>query len=638
MVESGASHHMTGDAASLTGLQLCTPVQVSLVDGRKSKARTSGTASLTVNGPTGTLNLDLGDMLMVPGLAVPLFSVWQASSHGFAVEFDNNHVNIKANGQVQAMGASVRRLYVLGTAASSGTAGAAAVATRAATWHRRFTHLGPNTMARAAAAVTGMTVQKKRLDSLRFGTCPPCIEGRMTRAPFSSSTSRSTAPLQLLHTEVMGSMPLLSAGGAAYLVTIVDDFTRFKAVVPVSSKGLAKDAVIQIANLWANQTDKRVKVVRSDGGKDCTGGAWPSWLREKGITHQTTTPYTPQPNGAAERYNRTVIEHVLALLADNVIDAEYWAEAVLTVNYLGNHVTQGHRGGTPYEAFHGSKPDVGYLRIIGCSAWLRVPGEPCRKLDARAVAGTFLGYGFGQKGWRVLVDGRVVTSRDVRSEETPIGTSPPVNAADMQHADGADDGAAPWPVGNDVPDTLDSAPSTRTRTTTGPPSRAVALPPPGQIADAVSAAQNLVAGNAGGVDLAADVGEENEAQDRGSDQYEASDGGSDSDAPPPLASDSEEEQHSAEDPASCHPARLLRAQPPRRAHATAAWVSPAEPRVAVGDGTHTTGQISPPIGSGRGLHAWALAASAGSGHDKMHIRRAMKAADWPEFTRPTRRR
>ena len=133
MVESGASHHMTGDAAFLTGLQPCTPVQVSLADGRKSKARTSGTASLTVNGPTGTLNLDLGDMLMVPGLAVPIFSVWQAPSHGLAVEFDNNHVNIKANGQVQAMGASVGRLYVLGTAASSGRAGAAAVATRVAT-------------------------------------------------------------------------------------------------------------------------------------------------------------------------------------------------------------------------------------------------------------------------------------------------------------------------------------------------------------------------------------------------------------------------------------------------------------------------------------------------------------------------
>jgi len=41
--------------------------------------------------------------------------------------------------------------------------------------------------------------------------------------------------------------------------------------------------------------------------------------------------------------------------------------------------------------------------------------------------------------------------------------------------------------------------------------------------------------------------------------------------------------------------------------------------------------ISPPVGLGRGILAWALAASAGGGPDKMHIRRAMKAADWPEF-------
>jgi len=244
VVDSGASHHMTADAGSLTGVQPCTPVQVSLADGRARTARTSGTASLTVDGPTGTRNLDLGDVLVVPGLAVPLFSVRQESSHGVNVEFGNNHVNIKANGNVQVMGESVGRLYVLGTAASSGTAGAAAAATTAATWHRRFAHLGPNTMGRAAAVVTGMTVDKTGRDALLVGTCSLCIEGRTTRAPFPSWTSRSTAPLQLLHTEVLGGMPVLSAGGAAYLGTIVDDYTLFKAVIPISNKGLAKDAVI----------------------------------------------------------------------------------------------------------------------------------------------------------------------------------------------------------------------------------------------------------------------------------------------------------------------------------------------------------------------------------------------------------
>ena len=292
---------------------------------------------------------------------------------------------------------------------------------------------------------------------------------------------------------------------------------------------------------------------------------------------------------------------------------------------------QRHRDGTPYEAFHGSKPDVGHLRVFGFRAWVRVPGELRRKLDARAVAGTFLGYGSGQKGWRVLVDGRVVTSRDVRFDETPIDAGLPADAVQPQHADGADGSVATWPADHDVLDAPGSARVSRTPATSGTQSRAVTLPRPGPIADAVSTARHLVAGNAGGDDSAANVGAEDEAPASGSDQDAALAGGSDSDAPPPLASDSDEEPHAAGEPMSRHPARLLRAKPPRRAHATAAWVSPDGPRVAIGDGTRMPGRVSPPIGPRRGLHASALAASAGGGPDKMHIRRAMKAADWPEF-------
>jgi len=254
-----------------------------------------------------------------------------------------------------------------------------------------------------------------------------------------------------------------------------------------------------------------------------------------------------------------------------------------------------------------------------------VPKELRCKLDACAVAGTFLGYGFGHKGWRVLVDGRVVTSRDVRFDEAPIDAGLPAHAVQAQHADGADGSVARWRADHDVLDAPDSARASRTPTTSGTHSRAVTLPRPGPITDAVSAAQHLVDSDAGADDSAADVGEEDEAPDSASDQDTASDGRSASDAPPPLASDSDEEL------AFRHPARLLRAKPPRRAHATAAWVSPVGPRVAVGDGTRMTGRTSPRVGLGHGLHVWALAASAGGGPDKMHIHRPMKAADWLEF-------
>jgi len=64
----------------------------------------------------------------------------------------------------------------------------------------------------------------------------------------------------------------------------------------------------------------RTGTIRSDGGKEDTGKDFPKWLRAKSIEHQTSTRYTAQQNGVAERYNRTVEEHVCAILAETGLD------------------------------------------------------------------------------------------------------------------------------------------------------------------------------------------------------------------------------------------------------------------------------------------------------------------------------
>lgn len=40
------------------------------------------------------------------------------------------------------------------------------------------------------------------------------------------------------------------------------------------------------------------------------------YCEERGITHQTTAPYSPQSNGVAERYNRTLANMVRPALKD----------------------------------------------------------------------------------------------------------------------------------------------------------------------------------------------------------------------------------------------------------------------------------------------------------------------------------
>ncbi|KAK1858212.1 hypothetical protein I4F81_000823 [Pyropia yezoensis] len=94
-LDSGASHHRMGGEASLTHVKERDPIAIMLADGRVKFACRSGTAVLTVHGDDAPAKLTLSDVLVVPGLSAPLFSIRQAAGHGFKVEFDNHGVTIK---------------------------------------------------------------------------------------------------------------------------------------------------------------------------------------------------------------------------------------------------------------------------------------------------------------------------------------------------------------------------------------------------------------------------------------------------------------------------------------------------------------------------------------------------------------
>ena len=58
------------------------------------------------------------------------------------------------------------------------------------------------------------------------------------------------------------------------------------------------------------------------------GNVFKSWLSEKGIRLETSTPHTPEHNGVAERANKTDVEAARSLLHAKHLDLELWGEAV----------------------------------------------------------------------------------------------------------------------------------------------------------------------------------------------------------------------------------------------------------------------------------------------------------------------
>jgi hypothetical protein len=97
----------------------------------------------------------------------------------------------------------------------------------------------------------------------------------------------------------------------------------------------------------------------------------------------------------------------------------YWGEAVMTdVHLLNRSPTSALDGKMSYEAWHGRKPAVSYLRVFGCLSFVKELNN-IGKLDDRSTPAVFIGYAEGAKAYSVLdpTTRRVRVARDVVFDE-----------------------------------------------------------------------------------------------------------------------------------------------------------------------------------------------------------------------------
>lgn len=290
-------------------------------------------------------------------------------------------------------------------------------------WHRRMGHAGFENLAKMqeGGLVDGVKVSAEAFRAEKPSVCEPCIMGKQTRQPFPTSDSKSTEPLQLVHMDLCGPMPEPSLGGHRYVATILDDYSKLSAVIPLQKKKQVAAVVQEHLKQLELQSGKKVKAVRTNRGGEYCNSVLEGYYAGKGIKHQTTVGYAPEQNGAAEQLNRRMLERWRAQLADAGLGPNLWAEALLTANYTRNRTPVSAHGKTPTEVFFGKKPDVGHMRVFGAQAYVHVPKEKRHKLAPVSEKGVFVGYPGGVKGYKVLRerDGKVIVARNVIFDERP---------------------------------------------------------------------------------------------------------------------------------------------------------------------------------------------------------------------------
>lgn len=410
-IDSGASVHLTANENWIVDPCYKLKDEITVANNTKLQVLCSGDVNIVTKTDECEFEVPIKGVLCVPALTTNLLSVNQLLKNGNKVIFTESDCSIyNMNNDLVAVALVVNGVYKLRTPKFALTASAVS----GDMWHRRLGHINSNYLNKMPSAVQGMNLQEKV--DISKSSCSVCCEGKQSRLPFNCVGIRSKEKLQVVHTDICGPMEVRSIGGSRYFLLFLDDYSRMTFVYFLKNKSEALSCFKDFKAKAENQTNKRIKNIRSDNGLEFCNTEFDLYLQKEGINHQKTNPYSPEQNGFCERRNRTIVEKARCLLFDSDLSKEFWAEATNTAVYIQNRiVASGLEGKTPHEIWTGTKPDISHLRVFGSKVMVHVAKEKRQKWDRKSEEHILVGYPENIKGYRLYnpKTRKIRTSRDV---------------------------------------------------------------------------------------------------------------------------------------------------------------------------------------------------------------------------------
>jgi hypothetical protein len=251
--------------------------------------------------------------------------------------------------------------------------------------HKRLGHMGDS---------KGKILEKDFNINMHNEKCISCDIVKTNMEKIKKRTNPlSNRAFQLIHSDVKGPIKPSGFGHESYIVTFIDDFSRYAFTYPISSKDRVVDAFRLFHSMITNKFQERIDVLFTDHGGEYIGKALTLYLNEHKIKHNFSTPNTPEENGICERFNRTITEKIKILLLESRLTHEFWPEACRTATYLYNRTPHAYLDNkTPYEIIYKKKPSLHNLRVFGCLVFEKNTDIKAKTLSPSNRIGIMVGY------------------------------------------------------------------------------------------------------------------------------------------------------------------------------------------------------------------------------------------------------
>lgn len=420
--DSGATDHIVNQEVYLQEIEtLLKPIEI-------NTAKQNEKIVATKKGKIIEKGLTIKDVLLVPASRCNLLSVSKIETAGCTVKFEKSKISIYYKEKLIKEGKRERNLYKLQfkPEVEKQAQKAYSISTEEYDWHKKLGHASQEKLQK---------LKQRKLISFENSNseelCEPCLKGRQTRLPFQERNRKnSNRILELIHTDVIGPLNPVSHDGKKYILTFIDDFSHFAQIYLLESKAEVLKYFKNYVSSVEAQFETKISRLRSDNGTEYKNTEFNNFCHEKGIRREFTMNYTPQQNGLAERFNRTLVEKARTMLADSNFEKELWTEAVSTATYIINRLPTRNII-IPAELWYGKPPNYEKLQCFGIGAYVHLQAQYREKgkFEAKSKKYYFIGYcNNGFKLWdpeqRKVLRARDVIFEKVKQPQKEIFSHP----------------------------------------------------------------------------------------------------------------------------------------------------------------------------------------------------------------------
>ncbi|KAG8496686.1 hypothetical protein CXB51_007936 [Gossypium anomalum] len=379
ILDSGCTFHMSPNRDWFTTYETVSEGVVLM--GNNASCKIAGVGTIKVKMFDGVVRT-LSDVRYVPELKRNLISLSTLDSKGYRYTAESGVLKISKGSLVVMKGQrKTAKLYVL---QGSTVTGDTAVASSSLSddditklWHMRLGHMSEN----------GMVELSKRglLDGqgiCKLNFCEHCVFGKQKRVRFTRGIYNTKETLEYIHSDLWGPSRVPSRGGANYMLTFIDDFSR---------------------KVWAFFLKQKSDIVQVRRDRETLDSSSYSTAKRRCRTNEQND------HGEGSMY-------VVKCQLTEVVLGRSSLYCIFLINRSPSVAIEKK---TPQEVWSGNPANYSDLKIFGCPAYAHVNNG---KLEPRSIKCVFLGYKAGVKGYKLWCpeNRKVVISRDVVFDETAM--------------------------------------------------------------------------------------------------------------------------------------------------------------------------------------------------------------------------